>query len=133
MKQLITLLIAASLSLIAGADTAMTFKTIDGKAHTLAISGLTISFADNTLTASNTKTTISLPLEQMASMSFSETTSGITDINGGDSTCEPAAVFTISGISMGKFPSVIDAVNAIPPGNYLIQLSDGTTLKIRKQ
>lgn len=135
MKHLLLITFVAMVSFVAKADySTMTFKTTGGDSHILSVSGLTLAFAQDNLTATNASTTLSLPLAQVESMSFSNDIpdSGINAVNS-DKTNEKVTVYDINGVEISASNSVSDVLTNLPKGIYLVRYADGTTLKISKQ
>lgn len=98
--------------------------------HLIDVSGLEISFSDGMLTATNPENTLTLMLEDVASMEFSEnlaTGAGMTtDLSGKGS----ISVWSLTGASMGVYESPRHAAASLNPGIYVIRYQDGLTAKI---
>ncbi|MDE5922308.1 MAG: hypothetical protein K2G79_02320, partial [Muribaculum sp.] len=76
MKQIITIVVALMVTLIANANyTTLSFSTVGGETHYLEITGLQITFTQENLTASNINTSINIPLAQLEYMEFSDDSS----------------------------------------------------------
>lgn len=132
MKKILLSLFVAGLSVSASAAyRSMMFQTSGGDRHYLDLTGLSISFSDDTMTAVNTSETLTLPLADMASMEFSET-SGVETLTEGRESMA-VSVFTTSGTSCGSFPSLSEARQSLDKGIYVIRYSDGSTLKLVKK
>lgn len=102
----------------------LVLENTDGSTYSLSASGLTLTFSDGNLVASD-GTTVSL--SQLRKMYFSETSS-INNLKHLSS--DEVTVFTPSGVSMGHFPSISTAVSRLPKGLYIIQEQDGMNHKI---
>lgn len=98
--------------------------------HLIDVSGLEISFSDGRLTATNPENTLTLLLEDVVSMEFSEdiaTGAGLTM----DTTIENSvAVWSLTGAPMGVYESPRHAAASLNPGIYVIRYKDGLTAKI---
>lgn len=133
MKKILFSLLALGLSVSASAAySTMMFQTSGGVRHYIDLSGLSISFADDNLTAANASESISIPLADMASMEFSETTSGIDSLSADRNTLA-VSVFLPSGTPCGDFSSLEEAKQKLDKGVYVIRYSDGFTLKLAKK
>lgn len=108
--------------------TNMVFKTADGATHTIAATGLEITFADGQLQAANSNETLVLPLASLATMEFSDNQTSLADaaarIEG------IVEITSVSGVSFGAYTSIIDAIGALPGGTYLVKKQSGETVKI---
>lgn len=135
MKQIITFAVAVLAGLSAHADySALLFKTVEGVQHSIAIPGLEVRFSDENLTASNTNTSITLPLIQIESMEFVDTsTPGSVDSLTSDRLTEKTTVYDLSGRKVGVYESFSNAMAQISSGMYLFSYADGTTFKIVKE
>lgn len=132
MKQIITCAIVVAAAFSANADfSALTFKTTGGTDHSIEITGLEVTFAEETLTATNSKTTISLPLAQVESMEFTDASS--VDTICCDRLTEETTVYDLDGSIAGTFASFSEAMTMLPAGVYIFRYADGTTLKIAKK
>lgn len=132
MKQIITCMIALSAAFAANAEyLTLSFKTSGGESHSIGIQGLEVKFSEETLTAFNPMTTITLPLAQVESMEFTDAAS-VSTVNG-DWMKEQTTVFDLSGRQLGSFRSFSEAMSQLPVGIYLFRYADGTTLKIVKE
>lgn len=116
-----------ALSLSARAEFSyLVFNTMDGTQHSINVQSLSITFADNNLVAQNNESTLSLPLQTVASMSFSNTPSGVADIVAD----EAVTVFGSDGAEHGSYQSVQHAIDTLPGGVYIIKFNNGCTAKI---
>ena len=132
MKQIITCAIIVAAAFCANADySALTFKTKQGTDHSIEITGLEVTFSEETLTAINSKTSISLPLAQVESMEFTDAAS--VDAITGDRLKEKTTVYDLNGGPAGTFASFKEAMTKLPAGIFIFRFADGTTLKITKK
>ena len=108
----------------AGYDYLVLEKT-DGTTLSLTATGLTITFSDGNLVASDGT---NIALTSLTKMYFSDT-SGIRQmtVKGAQGTLQ---AFTVSGRQMGTFANLDEATGALPKGIYVIKDSSGNTHKI---
>jgi len=101
----------------------LTFVTTDGTATSLSASGLSLTYSNGVLTASDGTT---FTVSELAKMYFSET-SGVKEV-----TTEQDGqmqLFTTSGAYIGTFSSKDEALNGQRPGIYLLK-GNGKTIKV---
>ena len=118
-------MVMSSMVLNAEEYTYLTFQTKDGTQYSLAVSGLTITFADGNMLASDGT---SLPLSSLSKMYFS-TTSDISGLKI-DDTKEAVLVFNSSGIQIGAYSTLQEALSSLGKGLYLIKNNKGETNKV---
>lgn len=106
----------------------LTLKNIDGTTQTLSVDGLVITFADGRLVVgSGDKAFV---VADLSLMLFSQT--GTADVVTGIETAdtyggqEAVEVFSVRGMSMGKFDSVAEARKALRPGVYVMKTASRT-------
>jgi hypothetical protein len=100
----------------------LTFEKADGSMVSLPVSGLTLTFIDGNLVASDGTT---LPLASLTKMFFTET-SGISTVQSLAS--GPSGIYTISGIYVGE---ASNSLSRLPKGVYIIKSPQGVTKKIQ--
>ena len=110
------------------------FQTTDGSTTAMAASELTITFSDGKLTVTNAESTQTLTLTDLSKMYFSTTdnANGIEDVNADGLTNlnqGPVEVFTLTGISIGKYDTLQQAKSSLSQGIYVVK-SASRTLKI---
>lgn len=98
--------------------------------HLIDIGGLEINFNDGSLKASNPENTLTLLLDDVESMEFSDRKadgSGVsmTTVGSGNIT-----VFSMTGVPMGVYQTPQDAAASLDPGIYVVRYEDGLTAKI---
>ena len=129
MKKLAAILVmmAACINIMADDFTYLTVENSDGTTTSMTASGLTITFADGQLKASNGSETWTLPLSSLSKMYFSNT-DGISEaaqaIDDGEVTA-----YSTNGIVMGTFSSLDEARSQLKKGIYVIK-SGSRTIKI---
>lgn len=130
MKKGFLLAAVALMPAAAGAEYgALTFRTSAGSTHVADISGLEMTVADGNLTLSGNGSTAVLSLSDLVSMEFTnDATTAIDAISGDEG--ESINVYSIDGVSRGKFSSIRSAMESLPAGVYIAVASDGLTCKI---
>lgn len=104
------------------------FQATDGTTTAVASSSLTITFADGDMTVTDGTTTQTLPLTSLSKMFFSADATGIEDTKT-QASDEAIEVFTLTGISVGKYKNMQQAQNTLERGIYVVK-SKNRTLKI---
>lgn len=131
MKKLLLLFSLAVMSTGAFAQYSyMTFTTNSGEKFSAQTEGLVITIDNGNLVAADTESTLTLPLNSLASMEFSETQEGTTGIATAVAADSGVKAYTVDGISAGSFSSLAEMRDVLPAGFYVIKLADGNTLKI---
>jgi len=94
------------------------FTGTDGTTTAVRVDGIAFSINGNTLRVSNNEGTRDFTIADLASMTFSvaDTLTAIEGVM--DSECE-VEVFSLSGVSMGRFGKIADAVQSLPSGAYI--------------
>ena len=110
------------------------FQTADGNTIAVTASELTITFADGKLIATNAEGTQTITLTDLSKMYFSTTgdANAIEDVKADgptDMSQEPVEVFTLTGISIGKYDTLQQAKSSLSQGIYVVK-SASRTLKI---
>lgn len=100
----------------------LTLESTDGSKVSLAATGLTLTFSDGNLVASDGTV---LPLSSLSKMYFTET-SGITSVT--SSAGGAMQVYTLSGILVGTYTEGQSFVG-LPKGIYIIKDRQGNTHK----
>lgn len=103
----------------------LVFETTDGTKTSVAVDGITFTIADGQLVAGGQ----TFSLADLSKMYFSTTTTGITNVNDSDNVNGEVSIYTLSGISLGKFQNVDAAKTALNKGIYVVK-SANTTYKI---
>ena len=129
MKKVLVLLTAMTVGQQLSADdfTYLTVEANDGTTTTMTANGLTLTFSDGQLYATNGTESWSLPLSGLSKMYFSNTDAislPLSEIGEGE-----VDIYSTSGISMGKYQSIDEARKHLKKGVYVVK--DGSrTLKI---
>lgn len=122
---LLSFLLSLSALAMQGADfTYLTFQTEDGSEYSVVASGLSISFQDGNLVASDGT---SLPLTNLRKMYFSNAS----NISGlaGEKANGMVTVYNLQGKLLGSYPSLSEATAAMGKGLFLIKEENGKTQK----
>lgn len=107
------------------------FKTVDGKDMTIESKGLEISFDSGNLIAKSATSSLTLSVNDLKSMSFSDLTSSIIAVAATDATDNiQVTVFKIDGSLVGTFPSVSEVELSLSSDIYIAKKSNGEILKI---
>lgn len=112
------LICSATLGAMATTTLQLVFRTTSGATISFDTKALTMSISNNSITVKNNHVTEVLPLAELSAMYFENAQSGIKTpeqkFNGGE-----VEVFTMSGISAGKFNSLTEATQQLAPGIYV--------------
>ena len=94
------------------------FTSTSGTKTAFAVTNLTISVNGTDLQVSNDNGTVNFVLTDLASMQFTATTTtALENILDGD---QPVQVYSVTGASMGTYPSIIEATQTLEAGSYVI-------------
>ncbi|MBO4316178.1 MAG: hypothetical protein J5867_09510 [Prevotella sp.] len=119
------IMVLSSLTLHAEDYTYLTLQTKDGTTYSLAVSGLSITFSNGYMVASDGT---SLQLSSLSKMYFS-TSSDIHQLKM-ESAEGNVLVFNDSGVLLGTFPTLDRALSSLGKGLYVIKKSNGETNKV---
>lgn len=104
--------------------THLTFEKSDGTLTSVALSSLSITISGTTLTAGDQ----SFALADLTKMYF--TTADVTAIDEVNTAVNgEVEVFSMSGIAMGKFTTMQEAMSSLRTGVYIVK-SNGKTIKV---
>lgn len=126
MNKWLILSVLTALPMTMAADyTSFAFTTPQGQ-KVIKADGLTITFADGNLVATNVDGTTLLPLSGLSKMEFSNSpTTGIAELGAEQS----ISVYTPEGIFMGTFANLEAARANLGKGLYILRTADGKTSK----
>jgi len=93
------------------------FRNTAGTEVVFSVTNLTMTVYGNTLEVTNNEGSKSFVLTELASMQFAENVSAIEDVMDADA---PVRVISLSGVELGTYNSILDAVNTLPAGTYVI-------------
>lgn len=124
-KRGVMLCVVAVLAIAANAGTYkyLEFTNISGTKTVFDVTNLTLTVSGNNLQVTNVDETVNLTLVDLASMQFSPTNTGtaLENILNADAEIQ---VSTITGVSLGVYPSLSEACHSLNAGVYVI--SNGT-------
>lgn len=106
----------------------MMFQTHDGTVQTLASASLTITFSNGNMVVSNGTESKVIALTDLSKMFFTSDPASV-EATQTETMNEPVEVFTMTGISMGKYESMKQAQATLERGIYVVK-SKNKTLKI---
>lgn len=125
MKNLFLLLVL-SFAMLSHASTYnyLVFTNQAGSTTSFAVSNLTLKVNGSDLQVTNDAGTTDLLLTDLASMQFSidEVGSGVENILNAD---EPIDVYNVSGVLLGRYSSMLEAVKCLQVGTYV--MTNGTS------
>lgn len=107
------------------------FKTVNDKDMIIESKGLEISFDSGNLIAKSEASSLTLSVNDLKSMSFSDLISSIIAVLAPDATDNTqVTVFKIDGSLVGTFPSASEVALSLSPGIYIAKKSNGEISKI---
>lgn len=95
----------------------LSFKMKDASEITVAADNLTMTYSGGNLLLTSASVSETLPVANIASMSFSNQQAGLDEIN--TPLSEYASYYTLDGVEVGGFTSVDDARHNLRPGVYI--------------
>lgn len=124
-KRVMMLMVLVSLAVCANAETYkyLEFTSTSGTKTVFNVANLTLVVSGNNLQVTNVDGTVNLTLVDLASMQFLLTNTGtaLENILNADAEIQ---VSTITGVSLGVYPSLMEACQSLNAGVYVI--SNGT-------
>ena len=124
-KRVMMLVVVVSLAVCATAGTYnyLEFTSTSGTKTVFDVTNLTLTVSGSNLQVTNGDGTVNLTLVDLASMQFSttNTTTALENILNADAEIQ---VSTITGVSLGVYPSLMEACQSLNAGVYVI--SNGT-------
>lgn len=107
----------------------LAFQTADGTVKAVSITSLTLTFQNGALTATNADGSYSFALADLGKMFFTTEPTAVQPlpVEGGD-----VEVFSVTGISLGRFASLQAAEAQMPRGIYVVK-TDSETIKLMKR
>ncbi len=130
MKKIVLFLITAVASIGASAQTYsyLTFSETSGTETSISVSGLSITYSNGNMIATNSAGTTTIALTSLSKMYFSETATVGIVINKA-SKAQPVTVYSVSGVKIGSFTNATALKAALRQGVYVIE-ANGETSKI---
>ncbi len=128
-KKILVMICALSGATVMTAETYpwLSFKMADATEISVVAADLEIRYADNLLHLSSASVNQTLPVDQILSMSFSSTATGLGETLASDS--PEAEYFTLDGVAAGHFATPDEARAALPSGIYVAK-SASATIKV---
>ena len=124
-KRVMMLVVVVSLAVCANAGTYkyLEFTSTSGTKTAFNVTNLTLTVSGSYLQVTNEDGTVSLTLLDLESMQFTttNTATALENILNADAEIQ---VSTITGVSLGTYPSLLEASQGLQPGVYVI--SNGT-------
>jgi hypothetical protein len=124
---LIALLVCAGM-VQAGEYAYLVFTNTEGTKTALSVTDLTMTVNGTQLDVTNAEGTVNFTLTELASMEFSETNvvTALENVLDGD---KPVQVYSINGASLGSFSSLVQAVQQLDRGAY-VMVQNGKSQKL---
>lgn len=98
----------------------LVFTNTGGTTTGFNVSNLTLTVSGSNLQVTNNEGTVNLVLTDLASMQFSTSADSITAINNVLNADRAVRVFSITGTSLGSFGSMLEAVQHLSAGTFVI-------------
>jgi len=116
---LIAILSAGLLPMMAGEYANLTFTNTSGITTTLSAVNLSATVSGTSLVVTNDDGTVNFTLTELASMHFSkiDPETALENVLDGD---QPVTLYTISGTEVGSFSNLVQAVQQVDKGSYVI-------------
>ena len=126
MRKSLVLLVGIVCALVAHATTYnyLVFTSANGTSTAFDVSDLTLSVSGSELEVSNAEGTVHLVLTDLVSMEFSEDGLPSTGLENVLDAKTAVQVFSLSGVRLGSFSSLLDAAGSLSAGVYI--LSNGS-------
>lgn len=101
----------------------LVFTNQVGITTAFAVNNLTLKVEGTDLQVTNDEETVNLVLTELASMQFSKdkTVTGVQDILNADTFVQ---VYSVTGLLLGVYNSMIEAAKSLQPGTYVISNGD---------
>lgn len=98
----------------------MIFVSSDASETSMAVSNLSFSVSGTTLTATNTATSKTFVLSELAKMYFSTSANGISSLFASGSNGS-VTVFNLAGVQIGEFSDYSSLIKSLQKGVYIIK------------
>ena len=95
----------------------LVFTNTNASTSAFSVTNLTLTVNGSDLQVTNDEGTVNLVLTELASMQFSNDPQAIENVLDGD---QPVQVFSVSGVSLGTFGSLLEAAQQLNAGAYVI-------------
>ena len=98
----------------------LVFTNTSGTTTAFEVGNLTLTVSGSNLQVTNDEGTVNLVLTELAAMQFSTSADSITAIENVLDGDQPVQVFSVSGVSLGSFSSLVEAAQHLNAGAYII-------------
>ena len=95
----------------------LSFKMKDASEITVAADNLVMNYSDGNLVLTSGNVNETLPVADIASLSFTNQPAGVEEIVA--TLSESATYYTLGGVNVGEFASADDARRELPSGTYI--------------
>ena len=95
----------------------LVFTNTNASTSAFSVTNLTLTVNGSDLQVTNDEGTVNFVLTELASMQFSNDPQAIENVLDGD---QPVQVFSVSGVSLGTFGSLLEAAQQLNAGAYVI-------------
>lgn len=116
-KIVLVLAVCCALMAQAGDYGYLVFTNTNASTSVFSVTNLTLTVNGSDLQVTNDEGTVNLVLTELASMQFSNDPQAIENVLDGD---QPMQVFSVSGVSLGTFGSLLEAAQQLNAGAYVI-------------
>ena len=110
----------------AGTYSHLIFTNTYGTLTAFTVSNLTLTVNGTNLQVTNDAGTVNLILTELAAMQFSTSADSVTALENVLNGDQPVQVFSVSGVSLGAFGSIMEAAKSLHAGAYVIKQGDNT-------
>ena len=110
----------------------LVFTNTGGTSTVLSVSNLTFAVSGSSLQVTNTDGTTSFTLTGLANMQFSKDGSTVSAIENVIDAGAAVEVFSMTGISLGHYNTLLEAVSATGTGAYVIKQGANTQTMVIK-
>lgn len=121
----VLLFLALGFAMLTNASTYqnLVFTNQEGTTTAFAVSNLTLKVNNTDLQVTNNVGTVNFVLKELASMEFSgdKTITSIENVLNADDVVQ---VYSISGVSLGTYSSMVEAAKSLQTGTYVISNGD---------
>ena len=111
------LAVCLAVTVQAGTYSYLAFTNTDGTTTAFSVSNLTLTVNGSNLKVTNDEGTVNMVLTDLATMQFTNEATAVENVLNGD---QPVQVYSLSGVSMGTFGSMVEAAQQLGAGAYVI-------------
>ena len=116
-KIVFVLAVCCAMMMQAATYSYLVFTNTDGTTTAFSVSNLTLTVNDSNLKVTNDEGTVNMLLTDLATMQFTNEATAVENVLNGD---QPVQVYSLSGVSMGTFGSMVEAAQQLGAGAYVI-------------